>query len=165
MSPLSFLPFQPPFPWPRSQRPCVKRLVTCTKGNCLLCAGSPASGLVFTCYLVLPPLRYPWKTRLESNLPALPRAHGRGGGRGGASGREVLGCSLRARTETPPPNPPGWSVQEPSAYREARKKLGSEKMKRSAEVPRHLPRRGAGARAVMGHRPTAGLSLQTLLKS
>lgn len=63
LSPLFFLPFQPPCPWPRSQRPCVKRLVTCGKGNCLLCAGSPASGLLFTCYLVLPPLRYPWKTR------------------------------------------------------------------------------------------------------
>lgn len=65
----------------------------------------------------------------------------------------------------PPPNPLGWSVQEPSTYREARKKLSSEKMKRSAGVPRHLPRRGAGAKAVMGHHPTAVLSLQTFFKS
>lgn len=54
-----------------------------------------------------------------------------------------------------PPNPPGWLAQEPSTYREARKKLGSEKMKRSAEVPGHLTGHSAGARAVMGHCPTA----------
>ena len=101
MSPLSSLPFQPPSPWPRSQRPCVKRLVTCAKGNCLLCAGGPTSGPLFTSYLVLPPLRYPWKTRPESDLPVLRRARGAGAGRGGTAGRWVSACSLHARTETP----------------------------------------------------------------
>lgn len=144
LSPLSFLPFQPPCPWPRSQRPCVKRLVTCGKGNCLLCAGSPASGLLFTCYSVLPPLRYPRKTRpgeRSASTAELVWA------RSWEAGKEGLqGFSMPKS-----PNSTGWSVQEPSTYREVRKNPGNEKIQCNAKVPGNA----AGSRAEIRPCPRA----------
>lgn len=117
MCPLSFLPFQLPSPWPRSQSPCVKSSVTCTKGNCLLCAGSPASGRLFTCYSGLPPFRYPWKTRLESKLPAPHGTRGRGAGRGAGPG-------AHCEPLLSPPNGAGQPLDTP-APTEKGEKAGS----------------------------------------
>lgn len=59
------------------------------------------------------------------------------------------------------PNSPGWSVQEPSTYREVRKNLGNEKIKLNAEVPGN----GAGCRAEVRPCPRAGRVFRLVLRT
>lgn len=122
----------------------------------MLCAGSPASGLLFTCYLVLPPLRYPWKTRPGEQSASTAELEWARSCKDGKEGLEGLSTSAHAKI---PKFLRMISARAQHLQRSEKKNLGDEKMKRNAEVA------GNGIQGWDEASPHSSLSFQTGFKN